>query len=332
MVKLTHLDRVYWPAEPAFKQPALTKRDFLRYLARVSPYVLPHLADRPLTMIRMPEGIHGERFFQKHWHHEYPPYVDNVRVFSEHKDERHDYIVCNNLATLLLVAQYGTLEFHVWHSRTQPGPDCATQSTDFDGSLDTLEASVLNYPDYVVFDIDPYIYSGKEKKGEEPELNTIAFEKGKEVAFWLKELLNSMGLEPIVKTSGKTGLHCFVPIKRTLDFDAARQVSDMIGRHLLRLHPKDITMEWSVPKRTGKIFIDYNMNVRGKTLNVAYSPRGSSGAPVSMPLTWEELANAHPLDFRMTNVVERLAKSGDRWRDVLTKKQSIEDALKREKG
>jgi len=331
-VRLTHLDRVYWPADTALKQPALTKRDFLRYLVRVSPYMLPHLADRPLTMIRMPEGIDGERFFQKHWHHEYPDFVEKLTVFSEHKDERHDYIVCNNLPTLLLVAQYGTLEFHVWHARAKPGPDCATQTTDFASSLEALEHSVLNYPDYVVFDIDPYIYSGKEAKGAEPELNTVAFEKGKEVAFWLRELLNTMGFEPIVKTSGKTGLHIFVPIERTLDFDAARAMSEAVGRHLMRLHPKDITMEWSVPKRTGKIFIDYNMNVRGKTLNVAYSPRGVPGAPVSMPLSWDELANAHPLDFRMTNVIERLGKAGDRWRDALTKKQSVERALKHEKG
>jgi bifunctional non-homologous end joining protein LigD len=186
---------------------------------------------------------------------------------------------------------------------------------------------VLNYPDYVVFDIDPYIYSGKEKAGDEPELNTVAFEKGKEVAFWLRELLQSMSLEPIVKTSGKTGLHVFVPIERKIDFDTARAVSELVGRHLLRQHPKDITMEWSVPKRTGKIFMDYNMNVRGKTLNVAYSPRGAAGSPVSMPLTWDELAKAHPLDFRLPNAAQRLAETGDRWRDALVRKQSLERAL-----
>ena len=182
-----------------------------------------------------------------------------------------------------------------------------------------------------MFDIDPYIYSGMEKAGEEPELNTVAFEKGKEVAFWLRELLNGMSLEPIVKTSGKTGLHVFVPIHRTIDFDAARAVSELVGRHLMGRHPKDITMEWSVPKRTGKIFMDYNMNVRGKTLNVAYSPRGAPGAAVSMPLTWDELAEAHPLDFRITNAAERLAKTGDRWRDALTAKKSLQSALERAK-
>lgn len=326
-VKLTHLDRVYWPADPALKQPPLTKRDLLRYLAQVSPFMLPHLADRPLTMIRMPDGIDGQRFFQKHWEQSRPDFVGSIVVYSEHKDESHEYLLCNNLPTLLWLAQSGTLEFHVWHSRAQDGQDTTAQAGDYGSSIAALEASVLNFPDYVVFDIDPYIYSGKEKAGDEPELNTIAFEKGKEVAFRLRELLQSMSLEPIVKTSGKTGLHVFVPIARTMDFDQARKVSELVGRHLMKLHPRDITMEWSVPKRTGKIFMDYNMNVRGKTLNVAYSPRGVTGAPVSMPLTWDELQNAHPLDFRLTNAAQRLAETGDRWRDALTSKQSLERAL-----
>jgi len=331
-IRLTHLDRVYWPADPALQQPALTKRDLLRYFAQVSPFILPHLGDRPLTMIRMPDGIRKQRFFQKHWEQERPEFVETISVFSGHRDERHEYLLCNNLPTLLWLAQSGTLEFHIWHSRAQVGSDAVSQSSDYASELAALEGSVLNYPDYVVFDIDPYIYSGKEAKGAEPELNTVAFEKGKEVAFWLRELLQSMSLDPIVKTSGKTGLHVFVPILRTLDFDAARHVSELVGRHLMRLHPKEITMDWSVPKRTGRIFMDYNMNVRGKTLNVAYSPRGEPGAPVSMPLTWEQLASAHPLDFRITNVAQRLATEGDRWRDALKNKQSLERALGRVKA
>jgi bifunctional non-homologous end joining protein LigD len=328
-IKLTHLDRVYWPADRAFGEPALTKRDLLRYLARVSRFMLPHLADRPLTMIRMPEGIDGERFFQKHWGEARPDFVRTVTVFSESKDESHEYLLCNDLATLLWLGQAGTLEFHVWHSRLQPGPDARGAGTDFASSAAAMDGSVLNRPDYLVFDIDPYIYSGKEPKGAEPELNIKAFEKGKEVAFWLRELLLGMRLESIVKTSGKTGLHVFVPIERTLDFDAVRQVCEMVGRHLLRQHPKDITMDWSVNKRTGKIFIDYNMNVRGKTLNVAYSPRGVPGAPVSMPLAWDALAKAHPLDFRLTNAPARLEKTGDRWQNALRDKQSLEQALER---
>src|SRR4029079_186290 len=105
------------------------------------------------------------------------------------KGEKHEYLLCNNLPTLLWLAQSGTLEFHVWHSRARPVADGPGKATDYSSSLESLEASVLNYPDYVVFDIDPYIYSGNEAKGAEPELNTIAFEKGKEVALWPREAL-----------------------------------------------------------------------------------------------------------------------------------------------
>src|SRR5207245_2538261 len=162
--------------------------------------------------------------------------------------------------TLLWLAQLGTLEFHVWHSRAKPGPGAPGRGTDYASSLQALEGSVLDCPDYLVFDLDPYIYSGKEAPGEEPELNTAAFEKGKEVAFRLRELLQSMSLEAIVKTSGKTGLHVFVPIRRTIGFDAARKVCELVGRHLMRLHPRDITMGWSLPERTGQVLEGDNIN------------------------------------------------------------------------
>jgi len=326
-IKLTNLDRLYWPAEPGTRHRATTKRDLIRYLAGVARFMLPHLADRPLTMIRMPEGINGERFFQKHWAQALPEFVESVTVFSEHKDGKHRYLLANNLPTLLWLGQVGTLEFHVWHSRAQLEPEAAGAQTDYASSLAALESSILNYPDYLVFDIDPYIYSGKEAKGAEPELNKRGFAVGKRVAFWLRALLKQMSLEAIVKTSGKTGLHVFVPIERTVTFDEARRICETVGRHVMRAHPKDITMDWAVEKRTGKIFIDYNMNVRGKTLNVAYSPRGVPGAPVSMPLTWEELEAAEPMDFTINNVPARLEKNGDRWHDVLKLKQSLTQAF-----
>jgi bifunctional non-homologous end joining protein LigD len=326
-IRVTNLDREYWPGgERARPRPA-TKRDLLRYLARASPYLLTHLRNRPLTMIRMPEGIGGERFFQKHWHQERPAFVESVRVFSGSKDEEHEYLLANNLPTLLWLGQVGTLEFHVWHSRAEIGPDSKSSSTDYSSSLEALESSVLNFPDYLVFDIDPYIYSGKEAQGAEPEFNKKGFATGRRVAFWLRDLLKEMSLEAAVKTSGKTGLHVFVPIERTVTFDEARTICEMVGRHLMRSHPKEITMEWATVKRTGKIFIDYNMNVRGKTLNVAFSPRGVPGAPVSMPLTWEELEAADPGDFTLTNVPDRLDRSGDRWHDIFKMKQSLAKAF-----
>jgi bifunctional non-homologous end joining protein LigD len=295
-------------------------------------FIVPHLADRPLTMIRMPDGIGGQRFYQKHWEQERPPVRgDDHRVLgSQGREPRVPAVQQPADAPLARAVRHARISRLAF--AREAGPDCAGSGTDYASSLAALEESVLNYPDYVVFDIDPYIYSGKEAPGAEPELNTVAFEKGKEVAFRLRELLASMSLEAIVKTSGKTGLHVFVPIRRTIDFDAARHVSELVGRHLMRRHPKDITLEWSVPKRTGKIFMDYNMNVRGKTLNVAYSPRGEPGAPVSIPLSWEELERAHPLDFRITNVPERLAQTGDRWGEALQRKQSLESVLERAKA
>src|SRR4029077_15303953 len=132
-LKLTNLDRIYWPAESA-RRPAITKRDFLASLARVGRFMLPHLADRPLTMIRMPEGIHGERFFQKHWSQSLPEFVESVTVYSGQKDERHRYLLANNLPTLLWLGQVGTLEFHVWHSRAQLAPEAAGARTDYSSS------------------------------------------------------------------------------------------------------------------------------------------------------------------------------------------------------
>jgi bifunctional non-homologous end joining protein LigD len=328
-LRLTHLERTYWPEVPGV-HPAITKRGFLRYLAAVSRFMLPHLKDRPLTMIRMPEGIHGERFYQKHWEQALPHFVDTVPIFSERHTASDRYILVNNLPTLLWLGQNGTLEFHVWHSRVSAAADApdpflaaAGAGSDYSTSLQALEHSALNYPDFLVFDIDPYIYSGKEEQGAEPELNEKGFATGKKVAFWLRALLTEMGLRAIVKTSGKTGLHIFVPIERSVTFDTARRLCETVGRHLLKEHPKEVTVEWSVGKRTGRIFIDYNMNVRGKTLAAAYSPRGSPGAPVSMPLSWDELERATPEDFTLGSVIARLERTGDRWHDWLSTKQNL---------
>ena len=329
-LRLTNLDRVYWPAADA--APAITKRDFIRYLAAVSRFMLPHLEDRPLTMIRMPEGIAGERFYQKHWEQELPEYVETIPIFTDHRGANERYILVNNLPTLLWLGQNGTLEFHVWHSRadvTQDGEGRGEgKGSDYSSSREALEQSVLNYPDFLVFDIDPYIYSGREAQGAEPELNDKGFATGRKVAFWLRALLQEMGLRAIVKTSGKTGLHVFVPIERTVTFDTVRQLCEMVGTHVLKAHPKEVTLEWSVGKRTGKIFIDYNMNVRGKTLAAAYSPRGSPGAPISMPLTWDELDRAVPGDFSMGSVIPRLEKAGDRWHDWRSTKQNLARILR----
>ena len=196
--------------------------------------MLPHLRDRPLTMIRMPEGIDGERFFQKHWEQARARLRRRrSRVFSGHKDEKHDYIARQQPADAAVARPESARSSSTSGTRARTSAaDAASKSTDYASSLEALEASVLNYPDYLVFDIDPYIYSGKEAKGAEPELNKKGFAVGRRVAFWLHALLKQMSLEAVVKTSGKTGLHVFVPIERTVTFDEARQICEMVGRHL----------------------------------------------------------------------------------------------------
>jgi bifunctional non-homologous end joining protein LigD len=193
----------------------------------------------------------------------------------------------------------------------------------------------LNYPDFIVFDLDPYIYSGKEKKGEEPELNRKAFAKTCEVARWLKDVLDSLSLSSFVKTTGRTGLHIYVPILRELDYDSARAACETICRFVLQQHPRDVTMEWTVEKRAGKIFLDHNQNVRGKTLASIYSPRVLPEAAVSMPLHWSELDDIYPSEFTVLNAPARLAATGDLWADILEAKHDLQGLLgggKRSRG
>jgi bifunctional non-homologous end joining protein LigD len=324
-ITVTSLDREYWPATPS--TPAITKRDYLRFLARISARMLPHLADRPLTAIRLPAGIGGERFFQKHWER-LPSFVPTVDVWSEHRGDAGAYVVCNDLATLLWLGQNGALEFHVWHSRTRPSADAASRSRDFAGSREALDSSVLDLPDYLVFDLDPYLYSGREPPGAEPEYHARGFAQAKEVAARLRDILAAMGFTPYVKLSGKTGLHVFVAIERTVHFELARELVGEIGRHLRSLAPGDVTMEWSVPKRTGRVFFDHNMNVRGKTLPVAYSPRAVPGAPLSWPVTWDQLPHVEPTDFRIDDLDAHLG-TPDPWATLLTDRQNVERTLAR---
>jgi bifunctional non-homologous end joining protein LigD len=327
-IAVTHLDRVYWPAEREPAQSPITKRDFLRYCIGVAPAMLPHLRDRPLTLFRWPEGIGKRRVLEKHWPIKLPAFVERVDVFSESKGHADQYILCNNLATLIWLGHMGTLELHAWHSRVRPGPDAPLASADFASSASALQASLLEFPDYVLFDIDPFIYAGNEPKGREPAFNPPAFEKARHVALWLKDLLDGIGLDSLVKTSGKTGLHVIVPICRTLAFGAVREFARFIGDHLKHRHPQEITVDWSVGKRSGKVFIDGNMNVRAKSISVPYSPRGLAGAPVSMPLPWRELERADPAEFRLPTPLPLLRKNGDAWAGWLDRKQNVEALLK----
>ena len=324
-LSLTNLNKALWPE--ADGGPAVTKRDLIRYYALMSPYLLPHLLHRPLTFTRYPEGIHGESFYQKHWAQNRPEFVGTVRLFSSHNEGDGEYIMVNNLETLVWLAQLANIEFHPWLSRTAQQPDASHLGTTFTGSKVAIDGSVLNYPDFIVFDLDPYIYSGGEETGAEPELNRRAFSKTAEVARALKDVLDQLSLSSFLKTSGRTGLHVYVPILRHYDYGTTRKTCELIGRFLMQQLPKDVTMEWTVSKRTGKIFLDHNQNVRTKNMASVYSLRPLPAAPVSTPVGWDELDRVYPMDFTIETVPERVKAMGDLWGGILEGKHDLQRLL-----
>ncbi len=316
-VRITHPERVFWPDD------GFSKRDLLDYFVTVSPYLLPHLRDRPLTLKRYPTGIYGKHFYQKHVEIELPGFVDREALFAEQHQSAGDHVLCNNLDTLLWLGQMGNLEVHPWYSRLSGEPDARALPRRFADSIEDLEASVLNYPDFMVFDLDPYLYSGEEPLGHEPTLHREGYLRTCQAAYWLKEVLDQLRLPSFVKTSGKTGLHVFVPILRHYDYDMVRGMSEQICRYVLNLHPRELTMEWAVIRRRGKVFLDHIQNTRGKTLASVYSPRGLPRAPVSMPLRWHELERVFPSDFSITNALDRIEKVGDLWANILNAKADL---------
>jgi bifunctional non-homologous end joining protein LigD len=317
-LSLTNLSKELWPATETRR--ALTKRDFITYLAQLSPYILPQLRDRPLTLTRFPHGISGEHFYQKHIDTATPEFVQKVAL-REHDGGLRDYLMCNDLATLLWLGQLADIELHTWFSRVSPEPG----RLDLIDSIDPQELSrrMVEYPDFLIFDLDPYLYSGDEVSGGEPELNRAAFNKTCEAVTWLKAVLDGLGLESFVKTSGKTGLHVHVPIVRQFDYLAVRSAAETICKYVWQQHQQDITIDWAVEKRRGKVFLDYNQNVMGKTLASAYSPRPTPQATVSTPLQWNEIGKVYPTDFTILTMPERVSKVGDLWAGILTKKHDL---------
>ncbi len=320
-VRVTNLDKALW-SERA-ERAAITKRDMLTYYARVAPALLPHLRDRPLTLTRYPNGIDAPSFYQKNWTYELPEFVETVNLFSSHNEGDVEYVMVNNLPTLLWLAQLADIEMHPWLSRCARDPDGAGLGTTFTGSKENIGASILNYPDFLVFDLDPYIYSGEEGAGAEPELNRRAFAKAAETARALKGILDQLSLSSFLKTSGKTGLHVYVPVRREHPYPVVRKATELIGRFLMEQRPLDVTMEWAVSKRDGKIFLDHNQNVRGKNMASIYSLRPLPGAPVSTPLRWDELDDIYPADLTIDVVPDRVERLGDLWSAIHDAKHDL---------
>lgn len=188
----------------------------------------------------------------------------------------------------------------------------------------------MNFPDFIVFDLDPYIYSGNEKKDEEPEYNISGFKAAVEVAYQLKDILKELKINSYVKTSGKSGLHIYVPIINRYPYEQTKKFAEIMARIMVSRFPDKVTMEWSTAKRKGKIFFDYNQNSRGKTIASVYSLRPNPSATVSMPVEWSNLDSILPTDFTIENVPQVMKKT-DLWAGVITEKQNINDLIARAK-
>ncbi|HIN64496.1 MAG TPA: ATP-dependent DNA ligase [Candidatus Obscuribacterales bacterium] len=326
IIKLTSLNKVLFPGKPRRAKPA-TKRDYINYLIQVSEPLLKFTHGRPFTLIRYPNGTGGQKFFQKHWEKGLPPFVETIEYFSEHANADEEYLLCNNIATLIWCGQVASLEMHAVHSRIDTEPDGAKISKKIKGSVENIESSILNYPDFMVLDLDPYLYSGKERPNEEPELHRKGFAKTRKLALLLKEMLDNLDLNAFVKTSGKTGLHIYIPIVRNVDNDAVRQLAGTIASHVAKMRPDEVTIDWAVKKRTGRVFFDFNMNARHKTLPPPYSVRATDLANVSLPISWNELEDIYPTDFNIRNVPERLEQVGDLWEGILEEKVDLHKKL-----
>lgn len=326
VIKLTSLNKILFPGKARSAKPA-TKRDYINYLIQVAEPLLRFAHGRPFTLIRYPNGTDGQKFFQKHWEKGLPPFVETIEYFSEHANADEEYLLCNNLSTLIWCGQVASLELHAVHSRIDAEPDGAKISKKVKGSVENIESSILNYPDFMVLDLDPYLYSGKEKENAEPELHRKGFAKTRKLALLLKEMLDNLELNSFVKTSGKTGLHIYIPIVRNVDNDAVRQLAGTIASHVAKMRPDEVTVDWAVKKRTGRVFFDFNMNARHKTLPPPYSVRATDMANVSLPISWNELEDIYPTDFNIRNVPERLQQVGDLWEGILDAKVDLHKKL-----
>ncbi len=324
-VEFSNLDKVFWP--PTKENPTLTKKDLIDYYDSLSPYILPYLKDRPLSLLRFPEGIKGQSFFHRNWEGQSrPKYVVSAMVYAEARKMKTNQLVCNNKETLLWLANLGCIEMHPMHSSVIDYEKCQESHDPNDVGCG------LNMPDFVVIDLDPYMYESTEKqeKGEEPQYNIQAFKATVEVALELKALIDEFHLRSYVKTSGKTGLHIFIPILKIRDnklepitYEKTRQFAKKIGNLLVARIPKKVTMEWNIKERAGKVFFDHNQNSRAKTLASVFSVRPTPLATVSMPIKWDRLIDILPTDFTLLNVPEIIKKSENPWKQMLEDRQDI---------
>jgi len=314
-IKISNPNKVYWPKTREHSE--FTKKDLINYYEFIAPSILPHLKDRPLSLSRYPNGINGKSFYHKNWDQAKPDFVKTAQIHSEQRNDNINYLVCNNKESLLWIANLGCIEMHAWYSRINDFDSCNSSSLLYE------EKCGLNFPDFIVFDLDPYIYSGKEKKGQEPDYNSTGFRAAIELALGLYDFLRELKISSYVKTSGKSGLHIYVPIINNYPYEQTRNFSEIIAKIMISKYPKKVTTEWNTSKRKDKVFFDYNQNSRGKTLASVYSLRPTASATVSMPIDWKKLDSILPTEFTILSVPQLIRKNNDIWAGVLTEKQNI---------
>ena len=285
-VNVTNRHKIFWPDE------GYTKGDVIDYYDKISKYILPHLKNRPLSLKRNPNGIRDEGFYHKDAGENAPEYVDVYKVESESSNKIIDYIVGNNKATLLYLANLGCIEINPWNSTTQK-PD---------------------HPSWMVIDIDP---SDKNK-----------FSDVVDVALVTKDVLDKAGVKCYCKTSGASGLHVYVPMKNKYDYDTVKDFAHIVASLVQEQLPRTTSLERSLKKRGSKIYVDYLQNRSGQTLASVYSLRPRKGATVSTPLDWKEVNHKlHPSQFTIENILARVEKKGDLFKPVLTGSTNIDKAL-----
>jgi bifunctional non-homologous end joining protein LigD len=288
--------RLSHPDKILYPEQNISKRALAEFYATIADFILPHVRHRPLTLLRCPDGREGECFYQKHLRESLP---DTLRAIPiPEKDGTSEYIVIDNVRGLISLVQMGVLEIHPW------------------GSSETD----LEKPDILTFDLDPGPDVGW------PEVIAGARQ--------LRHLLQELGLQSFVKTSGGKGLHLVVPIQRGTGWEEAKSFAGAVARNLVRLRPEHFTAEVKKAKRQGRIFIDYLRNSRGATTVAAYSTRARAGAPVSTPIRWDELDRTMTPDrYRLDNLPKRLAAlKNDPWPDFFTIRQGITRAMRKALG
>jgi len=290
LVPLSNLDKVFWPVS------GFTKYDLIDYYLNISEYILPYLVDRPQSLHRNPNGIRDEGFYQKD-NENLSDWIETRAIHSKSSDRDINYLICQNTATLLYMANLGCIEIHPWNSRI--------------GNLD--------HPDYTIIDLDP------------SEKNT--FEEVVTVAQATKEVLDIAGIKGYCKTSGSRGLHIYIPLAARYSYVEARDFTKLLCYFIQEKTPKLTSMARPVKDRKDKIYLDYLQNRRGQTLASAYCARPRKGATVSTPLLWKEVKPGLRLeDFSIKTIPDRLREKGDIFKGVLQEETDIETALVRLEG